>query len=105
MKNNGAKSYGNNNAVLQAVAAGEVDVGLINHYYLYAARRTTPNIKAENHFLNKTHDPGSLVMVSGVGILASTDNRPAAERFVSYMLSTSAQQYFVTETAEYPVVQ
>jgi iron(III) transport system substrate-binding protein len=105
MKANGAKSYGNNNAVLLAVAAGEVDVGLINHYYLHAARRTTPNIKAENHYLNNPDDAGSLIMVSGVGILSNSDNKPAAERFVSYMLSESAQQYFASETAEYPVTQ
>jgi iron(III) transport system substrate-binding protein len=104
MKANGAKVYGNNNAVLTAVAAGEVDVGLINHYYLHAARRSTPNIKVENHYGNNNDDPGSLIMVSGVGILSGTDNQPAAERFVAYLLSHSAQQYFATETAEYPVI-
>ena len=104
MKANGAKSYGNNNAVLTAVAVGEVDVGLINHYYLHAARRSNPTIKAANHYMNNNDDPGSLIMVSGVGILSTTDNRPAAERFVEYMLSNSAQQYFATETAEYPVI-
>jgi iron(III) transport system substrate-binding protein len=104
MKSNGAKAYGNNTAVLAAVAAGEVDVGLINHYYLHAARRSNPTIKAANHYMNNNDDPGSLIMVSGVGILSTTDNRPAAERFVEYMLSNAAQQYFATETAEYPVI-
>ncbi len=104
VKANGAKTFGNNNAVLNAVAAGEVDVGLINHYYLHAARRSNPTIKAENHYLNNAEDPGSLIMVSGVGILSSSDNKPAAERFVEYMLSASAQQYFASETFEYPVV-
>lgn len=104
MKANGAKSFGNNNAVLTAVAAGEVDVGLINHYYLHAARRTTPTIKAENHYLNNPDDPGSLIMVSGAGILSTAKNKPAAQRFIDYMLSASSQQYFASETSEYPVV-
>ncbi|HEU0073851.1 MAG TPA: iron ABC transporter substrate-binding protein [Dehalococcoidia bacterium] len=103
MSDNGTRAYGNNNAVLTAVAAGEVDVGLINHYYLHAARRSNPDITAENHYMNNSDDPGSLVMVSGAGILANTDNRAAAERFVEYMLSDSAQQYFATQTSEYPV--
>jgi iron(III) transport system substrate-binding protein len=103
LKSNGAKSYANNNAVLNAVAAGEVDVGLINHYYLHAARRSNPSIKAANHYMNNNDDPGSLIMVSGVGILSTSDNKPAAERFVEYLLSNAAQQYFATETAEYPV--
>lgn len=105
MKNNGAKPYANNSAIVQAVAAGEIDVGLVNHYYLHAARRTTPNIKAENHYLNNPNDPGALIMVSGVGVLRTTKNRAAAEEFVSYLLSGAAQQYFATQTSEYPVVK
>src|SRR5690606_19907535 len=92
------------NAVLNAVAAGEVDVGFVNHYYLHAARRSTPAIKAENHYLNNPEDPGSLIMVSGVGILSNTDNRAAADVFVDYLLSASAQQYFAAQTYEYPVI-
>lgn len=104
MKNNGAKSFGNNNAVLTAVAAGEVDVGLVNHYYLHAARRTTPNMKAENFYLNNPNDPGSLIMVAGAGILSTSKNKQAAEDFLSYMLTPAAQQYFASQTSEYPVV-
>ncbi len=104
MKDNGAKSFGNNTSVLMAVAAGEVDVGFVNHYYLHAARRSDPDIKAENYYMNNSDDSGSLVMVSGVGVLSESDNVEAAERFVSYMLSDAAQQYFATQTAEYPVV-
>jgi iron(III) transport system substrate-binding protein len=104
IKANGAKTYGNNGAVLQAVAAGEVDVGFVNHYYLHAARRTTPNINAENHYLNNSEDAGALIMVSGVGVLSTSDNKPAAQRFVEYLLSATAQQYFVDETSEYPVI-
>ena len=104
MKDNGAQPFGNNTSVLIAVAAGEVDVGFVNHYYLHAARRSDPDITAENYYMNNSDDSGSLVMVSGVGVLSNSDNVEAAERFVSYMLSDAAQQYFATQTAEYPVV-
>ena len=104
VKNNGAQVYGNNNAVLQAVAAGEVDIGIINHYYLHAARRSTPDITAENHYLNND-DAGSLIMVSGAGILSTSDNLPAAQAFIDYLLSPSAQQYFAIQTSEYPLIE
>lgn len=104
MRDNGAQPYGNNRAVLAAVADGEVDVGIINHYYLHAARRTDPDIAAENHYLNN-EDPGSLIMVAGAGILSTSDNLPAAERFVDYLLSPAAQQYFATDTSEYPLIE
>lgn len=104
VKDNGAQVYGNNNAVLQAVAAGEVEIGVINHYYLHAARRTTPDIKAENHYLNND-EAGALIMVSGTGILSTTDNMAAAQALVDYLLSPAAQQYFATQTAEYPLIE
>lgn len=104
MKDNGAKTFGNNNAVLQAVAAGEVDVGIINHYYLHAARRTTADIKAENYYITDSNDAGALIMVSAAGILQTSDNKAAAERFIEYLLSPAAQQYFVSQTSEYAVI-
>jgi iron(III) transport system substrate-binding protein len=46
-----------------------------------------------------------MVMVSGVGILANSDNQENAQRFVEFMLSTVAQQYFAGQTFEYPLVE
>jgi iron(III) transport system substrate-binding protein len=103
MLDNDVQSYGNNIQVLQAVDAGEIDIGLANHYYLHGLKRSDPDFSVENHFPNNTSDAGSLIMVSAVGILSETDNLPAAELFVSYLLSPAAQQYFATETSEYPL--
>ena len=47
-----------------------------------------PTIKAENHYLNNTKDAGALIMVSAAGILSSSDNKPAAERFKLKIVST-----------------
>jgi iron(III) transport system substrate-binding protein len=49
-------------------------------------------------------DVGNLVNVAGVGILATSTQRDAAERFVRFLLSTTAQQYFASEVSEYPVI-
>ncbi len=43
-------------------------------------------------------------MPAGVGILASSDRRDTAERFLEFLLSVEAQEYFATETFEYPLV-
>ena len=42
-------------------------------------------------------------MVAGAGILASSDNRENAQRFIQYLLSADAQAYFVNNTYEYPL--
>ena len=59
---------------------------------------------ARNLFL-KDGGPGSLVMVAGAGILEVSENRRNAERFLRFMLSTVAQQYFAGTTFEYPLVE
>ena len=43
-------------------------------------------------------------MVAGAGILASSDNQEAAEKFLEFMLSVVGQQYFAGQTFEYPLV-
>lgn len=103
MQANNTQAFGNNIQTVEAVADGEVEIGLVNHYYLGALKEANPNLAAENYYLNND-DPGSLVMVSGVGILQETDNLPAAQAFVDYLLSESAQRYFVDETTEYALI-
>ncbi len=44
-------------------------------------------------------------MVAGVGVLASSENQEAAHKFLRFMISPVAQQYFATQTFEYPLVE
>ena len=99
---NGPKLYENNIQTVEAIARGEVDVGLVNHYYLYELRRERRQIPVENHFL-RSGDPGSLVNVAGVGVLKSADRADVARQFAGYLLSQAGQRYFATKTAEYPL--
>lgn len=104
LKANGAKRYDNNVLVLDAVARGEVDVGLTNHYYLYNEFKERPGAPVANYFPGQEPGgEGTFVNVAGLAILARTDQRPAADRFVRFLLGESAQRYFRDETAEYPL--
>lgn len=95
-------AYENNTAVVAAVGAGEVEVGFVNHYYLYRfLQEEGEDFEARNYF-QPGQGPGSLVMVAGAGMLKSSDN-PNAELFIRFLLSTVAQEYFATETWEYPL--
>jgi iron(III) transport system substrate-binding protein len=105
MQANDVREYPNNTTIVTAVARREVDVGLVNHYYLQRfLEEEGEEFEARNHFL-KGGDPGALVLAAGAGILETTDNREDAERFVEYLLSESAQRYFSTTTKEYPLVE
>lgn len=99
-------SYEKNTAVLEGVESGEVDLGLINHYYWYqrVAEQGADQVTSKIRFLDST-DPGALVNVAGVGVLAGSDQEQAATKAVDFLLSKKAQTYFADETAEYPVIE
>ena len=105
MKANGAKTFPNNNAILDAVDAGEIRLGLINHYYWYekVAEKGESAVPSRLAFL-PGGDPGALVNVAGVGVLKTSANAAAAQRAVDFLLGADAQKYFAEETKEYPLV-
>ena len=103
IKENDTREYPNNISIVAAAANGEVDVGFVNHYYLQRfLEEHGPEFGARNHFIGNG-DPGALVLVAGVGILEATEDRQTAEEFVEFLLSKPAQEYFASETKEYPV--
>lgn len=105
LKANDAKTYPKNSAIVEAVASGEIDLGLVNHYYLALLTKEQPDASVANHFLTPG-DPGAFVNVAGVGILSSSKKQDSAAQFVDYLLSDAGQRYYTTtsEEAEYPLV-
>ncbi len=94
-----------NTPIVAAVGAGEVAVGLVNHYYLHRfIQEEGDDFAARNLFL-KNGGPDSLVMVAGASILNTSENRDNAEAFMRFMLSRVAQQYFAGQTFEYALVE
>jgi iron(III) transport system substrate-binding protein len=106
LKANGAQSYESNTLILDAVDAGDVDLGLINHYYWFQKADEVGDdaVTAQIGFF-EPGDPGSLVNVSGVGILGSAENSSEANEFAEYLLSPPAQEYFVDVAKEYPLIK
>jgi iron(III) transport system substrate-binding protein len=94
--------YEGNGPIVDAVAAGEAAVGLVNHYYLYEKRAENPDLTAENHYFTNG-DIGGLINVAGAGILSGSNQEPQAEAVLRYLLGDEAQQYFAEETFEYPL--
>ena len=102
---NDVKVFPKNTPIVDAAGRGEVDVGLVNHYYLHRfIAEHGDGFGARNLFLNDG-GPGSLVMIAGAGILSTSPNPDNAERFVRFLLSTVAQQYFAASVYEYPLIE
>jgi iron(III) transport system substrate-binding protein len=98
---NGAQTYGNNSAIVQAVARGEIDSGLVNHYYNARLKVENPSTPSENHRL-ADGDPGSVTIATAASAVSSGDEA-LAERFIRFLLEEESQQYFAEETLEYPL--
>jgi iron(III) transport system substrate-binding protein len=101
---NQPKAFPNNTSIVAAVESGEIEVGFVNHYYLYRfIQEHGESFAARNYYL-PDGGPGGLIMVAGAGVLKTAKNRENAEKFVRFMLSKVAQQYFAGQTYEYPLV-
>jgi iron(III) transport system substrate-binding protein len=99
----GVRTYANNVTIVEAVGRGEIDVGLVNHYYNLELRAQDQSLATENYYF-EPGDLGSLVLISGAAILKTSDSDTEAQSFVRFLLGASSQQYFAQETYEYPLV-
>ena len=100
---NDPKVYPKNTPIVSAAASGEIDVGLVNHYYLHRFLAEQGDSFSARNYHPPAGGPGAIVMVSGVGILEESNNKDNAQQFIDYLLSDISQKYFVEETYEYPL--
>ena len=102
---NDPKVYPQNTPIVAATGAGEIDVGFPNHYYLFRfLQEEGESFKARNYH-PRGGGPGAVILVAGAGILETSGNKEAGERFLEFLLSPVAQQYFAGQSFEYPVVE
>ncbi|WP_409330767.1 iron ABC transporter substrate-binding protein [Trujillonella humicola] len=100
-----ADVYQSNTAVMTAADEGEIDAGIMYHYYWYRdqAENGLRGDDAALHFFRNA-DPGAFLSVSGAGVLASSDQPEEAQRLVEYLTSPAAQERLAESSAlEYAV--
>ncbi len=102
---NDPQIFEGNTPILTAVNDGVLEIGLSNHYYWFraAAEIGVENMRAQLKFLT-AGDAGSIVNVTGAGILAGSSADADALEFVRFLVSLEAQTYFVEQTFEYPLL-
>lgn len=88
--------------ILEAIAAGQCDVGITNHYYLARILSKDPSFPVALFWANQ-QSTGTHVNISGAGVTASAKNRANAIAFIEFMASPDAQQMFADMNFEYPV--
>ncbi|SFP23320.1 iron(III) transport system substrate-binding protein [Mesorhizobium sp. NFR06] len=98
-------AYKGNSTVMKAVNAGEIDGGVIYHYYYFGDQaKTGENSKNVGLHYFKNQDPGAFVSVSGGGVLASSKHPKEAQAFLKWVTGKGGQDVLKTGTSyEYAV--
>ncbi|MEQ8997728.1 MAG: Fe(3+) ABC transporter substrate-binding protein [Coleofasciculus sp. B1-GNL1-01] len=100
---------GNDTAQIKAVAAGQCDVAIVNHYYVARLKKSDAAEDQEVaeqvgvFFPNQTAD-GTHINISGGGVVTDAPNQENAVKFLEYLVTPKAQEIFANQANEYPVV-
>jgi iron(III) transport system substrate-binding protein len=101
---NDVQEYPDNVSIRDAIANGEIDVGLINHYYVaQAVAAEGPDYPVKVDF--PTKGLGSLLLLTSVGVLESSDRKDEAFDFIRSLLSDQGQEFFTSSSKEYPLAR
>lgn len=115
------KAYNSNTPMVQAIAAGEIDIALTNHYYILRMKQGGAEGEYEDHehYGEKEPNPGAtirtyhfaqgdignLALVTGAAQLKTADTPDLAQQFLSFLLSKDAQEFAAQAVHEYPVIR
>ena len=89
---------------MQAILAGQGDVGVVNTYYFGRLLKKDPDLKLALFWPNQGTS-GVHVNISGAGVTRYAKNRDAAVKFLEWLSSAKAQNMFADANMEYPVNQ
>ncbi|PLX78580.1 MAG: Fe(3+) ABC transporter substrate-binding protein [Desulfuromonas sp.] len=99
-----AAPFSNDTKTMQAIAAGQGDVGIVNTYYFARLKKKDPSVPLALFWPNQTVDgSGVHVNVSGAGVTKHAKHPEAAIKFIEWLSSDKAQNLFADVNQEYPV--
>ncbi|MFM8550826.1 MAG: extracellular solute-binding protein [Nitrospiraceae bacterium] len=102
--NAGTFVYGKSSQIVDAIAKGEVALGLVNHYYLYRYLAEHPGAPIALHMLDQQDKGmGAIMNVAGVGVIKHSRHQDTAKRLVEFLVSREGQQLFADLNKEYPL--
>ena len=103
MKANNPKEYPKNTPAVMAISRGEIEVALVNHYYLHRLKAEHgDDFPVKNHYF-RSGKSGALVNLSGVAVMKTAKDKELAQSLVTYLLSAEGQKKVVERNHEFPV--
>ncbi|MCB2141149.1 extracellular solute-binding protein [bacterium] len=102
VNNLAAPPFSNDTKTMEAIIAGQGDVGIVNTYYYGRLAKKLPHIPLALFWPNQSSG-GVHVNVSGAGIIAASKNKAQSISFLEWLSTEKAQQIFADVNMEYPV--
>jgi len=93
--------FANDTQLLEAIAAGQCDVGIANTYYYGRIVKERSDFPVKVFWANQGAG-GTHVNISGAGITLHSRRAQAAQRFLEWLSSGKAQAHFAAVNMEYP---
>ncbi len=101
IKNLAVDVYSDDTSLMEAIAAGQCDVGIVNTYYYGRLLKQKPDLPISIFWANQDEE-GVHVNVSGAGITKYTKNKTEAVKFLEWLSKEKAQKIFAEVNLEYP---
>lgn len=95
--------FANDTRLMEAIVAGQCDVGIVNSYYFGRLQRDTPDLPLKLFWADQDGE-GTHVNISGAGITAHALHAKQALAFLEWLTQPEAQSLFVDANLEYPAV-
>ena len=96
--------FSDDTSMLEAIAAGQCEVGIANSYYYGRILDENPDFPVEIFWANQD-TTGTHVNISGAGVVAAADNPDGALKLMEWLSSDEAQGIYASSDKEYPVKQ
>ncbi len=96
-----AEIFNNDVEIIDNIASGKCDVGIVNHYYLARELNDNPDLPVKLFWANQD-TTGVHVNISGAGVTANADDPELAQQLLEW-LATDGQEEFVSDNFEFPV--
>jgi iron(III) transport system substrate-binding protein len=93
--------FSNDTLLMEAIAAGQCDVGIVNTYYFGRLLRDKPTVPVKLFWADQ-QGSGVHINISGAGITAHSPHREAAQKFLEWLSQPESQSMFADINLEYP---
>ena len=102
--NAGTQVYQKSSQIVDAVAKGQVAMGIVNHYYVYRHLATQPTAPLTVVMPDQQEgDLGAIMNVAGIGVLKHTPRLDQAKLLVEFLVAQAGQKMFADLNKEYPL--